>query len=717
MRKLLPVLPILLSGLAATPAPAAPAADLTSILSATPFNLRTTTKAAGAPVHVILGWEPDGKVSLRLLADDGKDLLLASASTSKDAFLALLSRPGERLVLKGAAADVTVTNRTAVTFADESSGSRSLRGGFTLEGASLPSGMSRDLSLALTIGLLSYNAEKLWDNNPANSSWYIDKAQFDDFSPVLSNYYDKSTQEAKARNFARVLRLAGLPEVVAIQEVESGENTSTLLKPGSPFREELEALGYRSFALGEQEKENPVTETTAFVSRLALDMSVGSVRISPNAEGFEKRRRKDKMHFAKAAMRDIQVVEVPLGGQRLRIYNNHWKAQGDESADALREVTAEILSEEIKKARKANPSLDIVVLGDLNVDYSDRDPSLKLLGATGDERDMLDDDSDTLYNAWFELPPEQRWERTYNGKLITLSHILLSSPLYDRRGFQIVDNSFRVIGHTQPARRVLVNADGAPLRWQSREVPPAELPPELRTRVEAETAKRAQVCKSDADRHAKFRCDALFVQHLGIGYSDHLGLMVQLNWVGDAGNKPMDIQPSSTDRHGDGTQFDEIIEECNPKDLAAIPDVRTLPNPTDPELLGSCVKIDARTAPLPITQIGDYNNTAIMLGKEPLRINMARAFDDRPIENGKPVADKRGKGFRRSNKCISRDVLACTERRPEEKGRCALPPGRIKFALGRLGYMHGYLTLVVAQREFLELTDLPEFKRTACDWN
>lgn len=709
---------------AAAPASAPASVSATAVLEdasqKSPLNLRASLAWDEGPGFLILGWEPkadeSGIVSLRALRADGSDALAENYTIPRSVWSTFLAGKGSLQWPGGP----TVTPKAAAAVSTLPSDKTS-RIGISVEimGKGIEATVVGKHDLYLKIGVISYNVEKFWDDNPDNSAWYINNAQFDDFNKKLSNYYDVNIQKARANNVARVLRLAGLPEVVAIQEVESAENTSTLFREGSVLRTTLEGLGYRTFLIGMQESDNPVTETTAFISRMALDSTIPSVRISPNHGEFLKRKRRNKLHFAKAAMRDIQVVDVVIGKDRLRIYNNHWKANGDEAADALREVTAILLNEAIEKVVKDVPGIDIVVLGDLNVSYNDRSEPLDILGVTGDEGAILKSGTNKLYSLWYELPVESRWEGSYNGKLTTLSQMLVSGSLYDSRGFQYVDNSFLVVGQQQPSRGILLNGDGTPLRWQSRPLDGEQIPAERRVGVEEETKARKKVCSSDAERHAKFRCSASFEFFPGIGYSDHLPLVAWFHYVGDLVSETPRLTPSHTDKRYRGELPDVEVDLCSADDktLTQMPDIRDAAVPTDASLLGTCFKVDARKSPVPLVGVGAWFNSALMLQDgTPLRLNMARSFDARPIIKGKPEEDRRGKRYSQSQKCISRDILSCRERGEDEKGRCSQPQGKLHLAVGRLGYTNGLLTLIVGDREHLVISDLPDFKRKACDW-
>ena len=79
---------------------------------------------------------------------------------------------------------------------------------------------------------------------------------------------------------------------------------------------------------------------------------------------------------------------------------------------------------------------------------------------------MLKTSIKSLYNLWYDLKAEDRWEHSFNGVRGTLCHILLSDTLFNHRGLQYVDHSFRVVGHRKSEAKTLLGPEGIPFRWQ-----------------------------------------------------------------------------------------------------------------------------------------------------------------------------------------------------------------------------------------------------------
>lgn len=167
--------------------------------------------------------------------------------------------------------------------------------------------------------------------------------------------------------------------------------------------------------------------------------------------------------------RNILEVELDVDGHRLYVFDNHWKSgASDVGTEKTRVQNAGVLRRRLDEILAVDPNADILIGGDFNSQYNQRQrySNMKetgindVLRSQGDELAIRGKGAD-LYNLWFELPADKRGSDTYRGEWGTLMQCLISRGLYDRRGVQYVDGSFRVVaipGLNQ-------NADGTPLRW------------------------------------------------------------------------------------------------------------------------------------------------------------------------------------------------------------------------------------------------------------
>lgn len=536
-----------------------------------------------------------------------------------------------------------------------------------------------------TFRVLSYNVENYWDQDPENTreAWKTFRntlpksdrdelgqrfVQYTDYSSQLSNWYEPDVQEAKVRNVLKVIHMANKPELIAFQEIESAGNRSQVFEPGSPLRDGLEAMGYTHFVLGPQAENNPTSVTTAFASTIPLN-SLASVNVV-----HEDR-------YSTSA-RDIQVVEIRDGDQRMLIFNNHWKSKagGVKASEPVRIQSAHLLAARIAEERESEPLTRVLVVGDLNASYFEK-PLLEL-NTTGDETRMLGRKTSTLYNLWFELPEENRWENSFDGERQVLSHMLLSDSFYHEQGFQYVDGSFTVLGQKGDEAKVLLAPDGRPFRWQ---------------------------VKKEAYR----------AQHLGQGYSDHLPLMASFR-VSNTGSSSRKVKLSRPSQEGEISEpkrsVMDVVDLCSSKEMKELDDVDFS---DAAHWLGKCVRI---TGDYPLLGEDNRNANFIRLSVRSksdhldLALVMTRSYDGRPNVDDSRVSleealkaqsyRSRSPGHPRSNKCFTRKVLRGAG-------------GNLRKVVGRLGFYDGAMAVYVPSREekHIVLEDLPATKRNACPWD
>jgi len=150
------------------------------------------------------------------------------------------------------------------------------------------------------------------------------------------------------------------------------------------------------------------------------------------------------------------------------------------------EVEVGVESKRMKYAKVLKKRLDTlseskpyIVLGDFNTDYDAHLSLEKKIddtnGRTGlhhvmnivkdgrlvTEPDMLQNFSGYHYTLWRELDLEQRWNTKFYGKKGTADHIILPPTLFDKKGIEYVNNSFKVF-----RKAYLFTKRGYINRWQ-----------------------------------------------------------------------------------------------------------------------------------------------------------------------------------------------------------------------------------------------------------
>ena len=175
-------------------------------------------------------------------------------------------------------------------------------------------------------------------------------------------------------------------------------------------------------------------------------------------------------------VRNILEVEIDVKGEPLWIFVNHWKSRAYHGVESKRMKYAKVLKRRLDTLSK---SKSYIVLGDFNTDYDAHLSLEKKIddtnGRTGlhhvmniakegnlvSEFDMLQNLSGYHYTLWKELALDQRWNTKFYGKKGTADHIVLPPALFDKKGIEYVNNSFKVF-----KKAYLFTKNGYINRWQ-----------------------------------------------------------------------------------------------------------------------------------------------------------------------------------------------------------------------------------------------------------
>jgi endonuclease/exonuclease/phosphatase family metal-dependent hydrolase len=539
--------------------------------------------------------------------------------------------------------------------------------------------------------IASYNIENFWDSDPYNTpdTWnnflselnpdrlhlYPQNIQYNDYSLKKSNWYNPYIIKRKIDNFLTVLQLSGYPDIVALQEIESANNTSNIFNShysnSLTFKDALNQLGYTYLLIGKQDYKNPVAVTTAFISKIELT-EIESIEITIPGH--------------RSSSRNIQLAEFYAGSDRIVLFNNHWKSKSTSNSELIRNSIALQVRERINKEKEKNPLTHIIILGDLNTHYYEE--PLKKLQTTGDETKMLLDSTPLLYNLWYEKKQKDRWEYSYDGARQSLSHVIISDSLYSNEGFYYIDQSFEVIGHNLPAKNILLNSEGIPFRWQ-------------KTKTYSTS------------------------YHIGKGYSDHLPLVTKFYYKTrkkSSITKQTLISPTQENIHNKPKDtFLNKVELCNENKAIDLLDYQL---EHWEQLYKKCIKlfIPLDQRPLELFTRGRYKQNYIIIpnhqNKQNMSINIAmtRKFDWRPNIDDTRVnkneiykIEKYYNSFfphPRSNKCYNRKIL-------QKKG------GYLRKIVGIIDYSNGQISILTPNRQktHLILENLPYHKKKECLWN
>ncbi len=345
--------------------------------------------------------------------------------------------------------------------------------GAALLGAACSALSARDFTVAV------YNVENLFDIDGV--------AVFDDYAPAR---YGAPQLRTKVANIAAALQRIGDgtgPDIVLLNELEidqtpaarpvdcaellrrfADRSLAELLARPSPEVADLPAeffllkalaerglTGYTVVGGGDRPSPAGTAHPNAQKSAVLTRFPVKAVRLHPTAEA-----------------RQIVEVQVEVEGAPLYLFCNHWKSgASDPATEPLRIGNARVLRQRLDEILAADPHADILLGGDFNSQYNQRQrygdlmPRTAIdgvLGSQGDELAVRGAARD-LYNLWYELPADRRGSDVFRGEWGTLMQLIVTRGLHDCRGVQYVDNSFAV------ARFPGLNADaaGCPVRWDN----------------------------------------------------------------------------------------------------------------------------------------------------------------------------------------------------------------------------------------------------------
>ncbi len=287
----------------------------------------------------------------------------------------------------------------------------------------------------------TYNVENLFDANYQGS-------EYEDYVPGKHNW-NKRMVEVKLNHVAEVICDLDA-EILGLQEIENNHIFEQLKK-----RLTRVGCGYRYSAITSK-KDAPIQ--IALLSR------------------FPIKNKKELQVSYSPRVRNILEVEIDVHSESLWIFVNHWKSRAYHGVESKRMKYAKVLKKRLESLSESKP---YILLGDFNTDY-DAHMNLEkkiddtkgrtglhhIINITKDEKlvtefDILQNIHSYHYTLWKELTLEQRWNTKFYGKKGTADHIILPQPLFDKKGIDYVNNSFKVF-----RKSYLFTKKGYINRWQ-----------------------------------------------------------------------------------------------------------------------------------------------------------------------------------------------------------------------------------------------------------
>ena len=280
------------------------------------------------------------------------------------------------------------------------------------------------LLCATPFKVASYNVENLFDATCQGT-------EYEEYIPG-KHHWTKRMAEVKLNHTAEVICDLDA-DIVALQEIENAAVFTAL-------QQRLKRVGcpYRYSAITTK-KGAPIQ--VALLSRFPL------------------KKHKELQVSYSPYVRNILEAEAEIDGYPLILFANHWKSKSRRGVESKRLAYAKTLE---KRIMSMPGNKAYIILGDLNSNY-DAYLTLKqklndTQGRTGinhilktiehnhfiTKAQIHNAPKGSHYSTWNELPFTQRWSHKFYGHKSTLDHILLPSSMFDGKGIDYVDHSFRV---------------------------------------------------------------------------------------------------------------------------------------------------------------------------------------------------------------------------------------------------------------------------------
>lgn len=286
----------------------------------------------------------------------------------------------------------------------------------------------------------TYNVQNLFDAHYVGT-------EYEDYTS--KHNWTKRMVEIKLNHTAEVICDLNA-DILGLQEVENSAILHRLMK-----RLEKVGCAYEYSA---------ITHKSGAPIQVALLSRYPIIKQRDLQVGFEER------------VRNILEVEVDVKGHPLTLFVNHWKSKAYKGFESKRIRYAKALMSRLEKMPGGK---EYIILGDLNSDYNAYLSLEEKLNDTNgktafndvlqtkkgeflvEEYEMPGASKGIHFTLWKELPLEQRWSHKFYGKKSSLDHIVLPRHMFDGRGVDYVNNSFKVF-----KRSYLFTKRGYINQWQ-----------------------------------------------------------------------------------------------------------------------------------------------------------------------------------------------------------------------------------------------------------
>ena len=259
-----------------------------------------------------------------------------------------------------------------------------------------------------------YNVENLFDTE--NSQGVNDA----EFTPESEKKWTPERYQKKLEDISRVLSSVNqkeLPEIIGLCEIENRKVLNDLVKTETSAGGEYEIAHF----------ESPDFRGIDVVLLYRPD----EFKVTWSAPV--------KVSFAEEpdfTTRDILYVKgETINREEFHIFVNHWPSRigGLEQTERKRIAVAQLLKSKIDSVQNVNPEANIIVMGDMNDEPSNKSLN-EVLSAKRPETENA-----SLINLMYPVHEAKQGSYNYRGNWNMLDNIIVSPGLLDNKGFQSVE--------------------------------------------------------------------------------------------------------------------------------------------------------------------------------------------------------------------------------------------------------------------------------------
>lgn len=294
--------------------------------------------------------------------------------------------------------------------------------------------------------------------------------EYREFTPYSKSNWNDKIYKIKLQNIARVIKDIDA-DIIALEEVESLQALKDLR-----YTLKRKGLYYQYYKIANQKS---TTVKVAILSKIPF-VYTKEIRVTSSYK-----------------YRNILETKFKINNQDLYLFINHWKAKS--GPESQRIVSAKALR---KRVQDLGYEKNIVLLGDFNSDYEEykrfkRSRKLNDTNGRTGINDVLatkeqtqdsyhvEYEKNSFYNLWYDTDINNRYSYIYRGKKEAMDNILISqSLLHDNNSIKYKNSSIHSFKADYLFQKKRI------FRWQM-------------------SRKKPQ-------------------QHKGLGYSDHLPVVVEL---------------------------------------------------------------------------------------------------------------------------------------------------------------------------------------------